>query len=499
MDRKHRAPALFVTAFWALLPWAARAQADPAAPTQGDVEARVEELENKLTRQERKIEEQERKISELEEAKEAEFAQDEDEYSSKEMLNVYGFFDIKYIKGIWDEDSPYNLYFPAHGSFMMTNINLYFASHMADTLDALIELRLSYLPLGAVNDNYVTEAYSETGVSLGSAGEWMRINTAVRDPGTSVEFQQGGISIERVHLTWAPRDYFKILVGRYLTPYGIWNIDHGSPVILTVVTPYMQTRELMPLAQTGFQIFGRFFPAPRVFLDYAVTLSNGRGAMDSVMDLDENKGIGLKLKMSYESRKLTAALGGYGFYGKGTESTFHTHLILDSEGTMSESADEPLTYREEISNQYSELMVSADLLLEFDFGLRLQSEFIFRRFEVESPRAFYSRETLFAGASILTDHLFQSSNTGHGYYILVGWELPFAALRPVKITPYFMWEDTRGYDTFPYVNFKLITAGLNVKPSPFVTLKLEYLAGLPESDVYGEPMQVIQAQVAVSF
>ena len=525
MPRTLHAMTLLAVLFSALLPVAARAQATaaPAAPAaaptpvpaQGDVSARVSDLERKLAEQAQTIAElkaasdaSKAEVGELKDAvatastdqDEAAFAQGGEEYSSKEPLSVYGFFDLRYLQGLWDKDSAFNLYFPSHGSFMMTNINLYFASQMTDTLEALVELRLSFMPQGWVGDNYVAEAYTATGVPLGTAGEWLRLDTTMRDPGTTAEFQQGGLTLERVHLTWAPVDWFKILAGRFLTPYGIWNVDHGSPVILTVVTPYMQLRELVPLAQTGLQVFGRFYPRNDLFLDYAVTLSNGRGALDSVMDLDDNKGVGLKLKLSYEGDKATAALGAYGYYGKYSDTQFHSHVILDpATGTMDDDVDKPLTYHEKVTNGYGEGVVSTDLLLEL-FGVRVQSEFIWRRIDVDHPRQLYSREMLFSGASILADHLFQASYTGWGYYVLLAYELPIAnLLHGVRITPYAMWEDTRGYDTFPYVNFKLVTGGLNVKPSPYVTLKLEYMAAIPQSEVYGETLHAIQAQIAVSF
>ena len=74
-------------------------------------------------------------------------------------------------------------------------------------------------------------------------------------------------------------------------------------------------REFIPSAQTGVQLFGRFFPYENTYLDYALTASNNRGPAESVYDLSDNKAFGLRLKGSYEGKDLSTSLGGYLYYG----------------------------------------------------------------------------------------------------------------------------------------------------------------------------------------
>lgn len=484
-------------------------------PPPSDEGGRIAELETALADQEKAIAElkaasdaSKAELAALQEKldqmsateEEASLLDEAAEYATEEGLDLYGFLDFKYLKTLWKNDSAYSLYLPSHGSFMMTNLNLYLANRVSDTVDTLVEVRLSYLPLGQVNDTYVTEAQTVDGVPLGSSGEWERADTSVRDPGTTFRFQQGGLTIERAHATWSPRDWFKVLAGRYLTPYGIWNVDHGSPVLLGVQPPYMQIREMVPLAQTGLQLFGRFFAGYDAYVDYAVTLSNGRGPVDELVDLDENKGLGLGLKATHDGTDLTVTLGGYAYYGQYTDSHFSTLVVVDpTTGTLDDDAEEPLTYREEIIEQYDELVLSSDVLVQFS-GVRLQSELVWRRADYDSVAARARRETLFSGASLVNDHLFQASNTGFGYYVLLAYELPIPTeVVPVRFTPYFMWEDTEANDTTPYLNMKLMVAGLNAKPLPELTLKAEYVEAIPESDLYGGNMRAVQGQVAVTF
>jgi hypothetical protein len=507
--------AAFAAAVLSLLaPFSAAAQQGTAAPQEppgGDVSARLDAMQKKLDAQaaalaalEEEKKATDEKVAALEGQVSGLAAADADaafaeagtgEYETDKLLDVYGFFDFKFLKGLWKDDSPYAFYLPSDATFMMTNVNLYFASHMTESLDALIELRLSFLPIGQVRE---TETVIVTPNGTMSTGQYLREETSSVDPGTTMQFEQGGLTLERVHLTWAPVDWFKATAGRFLTPYGIWNVDHGSPVILAVTTPYMQLRRMMPSAQTGLMFAGRFFPRYDLFFEYAVTLSNGRGPMDEVMDLDENKAVGVKLKLSYEGEKITAALGSYGYVGRYSDVERHAVLYLDEEMRVDDSVKRPFLAERVDKANAMEYAVSADALLEL-YGVRLQSELMWTRTDYDTVPIREADFALFKGAPAGTP-LFYASNIGIGYYVLAAWELPLEKwIRPVRITPYVMWEDTKYDDTQPMFNFRTVTGGLNVKPSPFVTLKVEYMHGFPATDMWGDPLRIVEAQLAVSF
>ncbi|MCP4677825.1 MAG: hypothetical protein GY854_20365, partial [Deltaproteobacteria bacterium] len=313
-------------------------------PTSGEATARneqsksLEALERRLNQQEHEIEalkeSHKKEINTLTERLDAEeeaeldiLSEDVGEFDP--VLSVYGFFDLSLYRYIIFEDNPIYGIIPDKLSFVLSNLNLYFASQMTESISALVELRFTFMPHGSDSDLINFE----------------RVDTTVMEPHSSNEFQLGGVVIERVHLTWQPLDAFGITAGRFLTPFGIWNVDHGSPVLLPVQPPYMITREYIPLAQTGVQVHGRFFPSDSFFIDYAVTASNGRGPTETAYDLEDDKAIGLKLKLTYYGKKVTVALGGYGYYGRTTDVTKEMDLS-DPDVVFAIDVDTTSEYRE---------------------------------------------------------------------------------------------------------------------------------------------------------
>jgi hypothetical protein len=510
VDRRAMAAALCAATL--LLSGAALCQEEAAAAGSvepgADIAAKLAEMEARLESQQAEIEAQREQIRALQEegAAGGEEATTEESLELEgasvetgDLLDVYGFFDLGFYKAFLEEDSSYNMFLNDASTFVITNLNLYLASQMTESLGALVELRFSFLPTGQEETTGQVIHVGDTEIQV---AEYQRLDTTVWDSSTVMEFRQGGLSIERVHLTYEPLDWLGFLAGRFLTPYGIWNVDHGSPVILTARTPYMLTRRMVPSAQTGVQVYGRFYPRYDLFFDYAITLSNGRGPMDEVMDLDDNKAVGLRMRLSYEGDDVNIAAGGYGYLGSYTDITKTAHLMMttDANGDMvlDESADQPMSVQVERDWAFMEYAVSADLLMEF-WGVGLQSEFVWHYVDVEVPGVRATETNLFTGApaDLL---LYTPSSVGYGVYSLLYWRLPLDRwIRPVKLTPYVMYEYNSADDTTPYTNFQFLLAGLNVKPSPFVTFKGEYFRAIPESEFYGDDLQGIYFQMAVTF
>lgn len=306
---------------------------------------RIDALEKKEADAQGEVEELKGQLEEMKE--EQEMAQLEaldtgEDYATEKKMQVYGFFDTTFVKNFFRKNSPFDLYFPNKSSFMMSSVNLYFKSQMTQTLSAMVETKLIYFPHGW-EESYPTVVVMNnddgTQTTVLTDGVYGRTDTQVRDQNTLGYTRYGGIAIERAHLTYKPFDWLGIMAGRYLTPYGIWNVDHGTPVLLSIRVPYLQTRESVPLSQMGVQVFGRFYPGPDLFFDYAFTVSNGRGPIDTIMDLDENKGLGLRLRLSYEGKNLTVSAGAYGYMGEYTDSQKEIFVQVDPNLHLDESAD----------------------------------------------------------------------------------------------------------------------------------------------------------------
>ncbi len=472
-------------------------EAQPESTTAQDereaMRARIESLERQIEKIENEGEtetsREEIKVLAREEAlaavEERELTTGLEEYDVDEVsFRVYGFYDVTFVKNFFNKDHGYNYVLSGASTFMISNINLYFDSQLSENLSSLLELRFSFLPLGSEEHVYV-----EVDGTRIPDYEYERVDTRVYDPYTSENYELNGVAVERVHLTYSPRQWFNVTVGRYLTPFGIWNVDHASTVYVPATIPYFHVREMVPIAQTGLQVFGRVFPSERFFIDYAVTLSNGRGPIESVVDLDENKGVGLRLKLNYEGDAVRFSLGGYGYYGEYTD--LHKTVSID---TAAPTVDTLLT----TTSNYDELDVSGDFLLEL-FGVRAQVEYVYRYVIQNKAEMMGSIETIGATNSILGTY-FIPSYTGWGIFAILSYELPLEKwIYPVRISPFVLYDGASPEDFMQLQDVQKVGAGFNIKFSRNVVTKVAGRAYLPDSDMFGGKFFTLLAQLAVSF
>jgi hypothetical protein len=449
------------------MPTVVLAQSEENENPVDDQAKRIDELEEKIQKIDKKFQQEVDELKEKNDQLEEDIMMQDAGDTTNDMMKISGFFDLTFIKMFVPDDLLMKNVLPDTSSFIMQSLNLYFNSQISDTLEAMVELRLSFLPLGErLTDN--------------SSGTVSYQDTTVHDPLTNAEFQLGGLAIERVHLTWQPVDFFGIVAGRFLTPYGIWNVDHGSPVLIPVRVPYIQVQNLVPLKQTGLQIFGRFFPARRLYFDYAFTVSNGRGPVESLLDLDENKGLGLRLKLSYEGEKFEAALGGYGYWGE------YTAAISNLESV------DPVSFGKTITENYTEYVGALDLRFQF-FGVLLQGEYV-RTLTKYSERPL---KNLWSGGQG-----YQADFVNNTSYVLLAYKLPLDRwLGTMSISPYLMWESMDTDDSEDNPPIQMFNGGINFKPSQAVVLKVEG-AYMYADEVYGDGTTgfgIISAQMAVSF
>lgn len=424
-----------------------------------------------------------------------EFSLEEEFDDKKRFFRIFGFFDVTFKRYFFNDDDSANLWVQKDSSFIISNLNLYFQSQISRSLSVVSEIKFSFLPFG---QEYSFEAEingADAGTKYEVVGAPGKEGHFYRDQVSTQQYNTGGIYIERVYLDYTPLDWLKIKAGRFLSPYGIWNIEHGSPVVTMVRVPYMQIRTMMPLAQTGLQIYGRFYPTYELFLDYALTISNGRERF-SFHDMDDKKAFGARLHMSYEGDKVMVSGGGYLYYGNYTK--LRKRVLVDTESKN-------FTVKQIDEGVRNELVLATDLMLKF-YGVKLQGEFIWRRDEVVVPRPLtYEDQLLLAGdltGEMTGDYIyFDPSNTGTDYYILLSYTLPLQRyIGQFLITPYVFYEDSNFMDSKPFLNMKMIVGGINLQPHPNVVLKLE------SSYMYSEDKRQcnggcknIAVQLAVSF
>ena len=272
--------------------------------------------------------------------------QETDVTAEKRSIDFYGFADFAYYQPL-----QRNTFFPPE-SFAVGHLNFYVGSDLGDDWRWLSEVRLMYLPHGSVasSERFLTSP--------------VRADTNVTDyTEQDRPVRWGGINIERV---WVERRFHPLLnlrFGNFLTPYGIWNVDHGASVVIPTYRPYAIGEELFPQRQTGIEAYGTWTEGTTQ-LGYHLTLSNGRGPIDTYQDLDGNRAIGGRLFWRQDLPLGTLTLGVSGYKGTYTEAHNEVRVV-----------DGDLGIHHPIDAQYRELSIATDLKWEW-LGLLLQGEVI---------------------------------------------------------------------------------------------------------------------------
>jgi len=379
-------------------------------------------------------------------------------------FDIYGFADFSYVQYLIPNDSPWRLLYNNKGAFSVGNLNVYFDSQITETIRSLAEIRFTYLPHGSVTE-------------LGPP--------SVRTPNYSSDYTRserdviiGGIRIERAWLQWAPHQLLKIKAGQWLTPYGIWNVDHGTPTIISVSRPFMVDEQLLPESQSGILAEGRLDLADDIALEYAAGISNGRGPIDVYFDYDANRGLSGRLKLLFtQLGELQVGVSGY--TGKYTNA--QTNIDLD--GTTLKSVDT-------ISLQYKEMAIAADVRWQYG-GFLFQSEFALndRKYSDEG------RETSYLPNSLAPD------SRRWGVYAVSGYRFDWFGVMPYAIGEFSPVPNTSIYELPREV--VLVGGGLNIRPIAQVVFKLGYdQAIFPEQrpTTFDEhTVRRLQAQVAWAF
>jgi hypothetical protein len=378
-------------------------------------------------------------------------------------LNLYGFTDFTFSKTIAAGSVGYPV-----SSFAVGNFNLYMGSELGDNWRTLAEVRFTYLPDGTVP---TAQAFSPTPPPP--------TDTSVpdyTDLGRPVKW--GGVIIERVYVERTFLSWLTVRGGHFLTPYGIWNVDHGSPVIIGVRRPFIIGENFFPRSQTGLEAFGGGLLGS-VEVGYHLTLSNGRGPTDTYRDMDSNKAIGWRLWARRNSLDLgTLTVGVSGYRGKFTAA--NQTFVVDAKGD--------LTTGLQPTQQYDELSLAADLKWERG-GALFQSEIVMndRAYTNAAPRPPAFAFTGPAG--------FIPDNRRWGVYGLTGYRFAFLGIMPWIGAEYYNLGQQQS-------DAAAIWGGLNVRPTPRVVLKLQFTRSFFLESLDGlnfKGVSLADVQVAWSF
>jgi hypothetical protein len=329
-----------------------------------------------------------------------------------DKLQIYGFADVGWSWWLWKTESPF---LADSREFAFGNLNIYFAKNLTPKWRAMAEVRFLFTPNGTQNaDGSYTSATDN-------------------DPGNfDRPIQWGGVSIERGYVEYDVHELLTVRAGRFLTPYGIWNIDHGSPAIITAFRPYVIGEQYFPERQTGLDVYGQKYLG-EFRVGYHVTASNGRSDTDAFEDRNTDMAFGGRLEVELPLAG-TIKVGG-SIYG-GRASFLPPNVVTPGV-------------------EFDELSYGVDA--QFDLGgFHAQAELIGReRDYVEGRGSVDPAGRVTEGRDI-------------GGYGLVG----YRTQRFWNVMPYAFVERNSPLDTSVYVHLTATNLGLNFRPSPALVLKV---------------------------
>lgn len=349
---------------------------------------------------------------------------------------------------------------PARSTFFVGNLNIYLSKQLTETLSTMIEVRFGFLPNGSTTTGFGfgerenTTAYDYT--DFGRATRW------------------GSIIIQRVYVEWKPDALFGVRGGQFLSPFGVWNVDHGSPVLIPIRRPWSIGVGWIPERQTGLELFGRARLSAENVVGYHLTLSNGKGPISEYADLDANKAIGGRLYWEFQ-RWGSLRLGVSGYYGRYTDSTFEPQISPMLDG---------VTATEKVASQYDALTWAFDLT--WDLGnLHVQSEWLYNQ-QAYTKRGRAPRASQ-AGTIVPSDVI------SWGGYGLIGYRFSWFG-----VMPFVLIEPVRGDQAYNRADVVAYQFGLNIRPVDMLVLKAVY-EHVEQSSKLLDPIDLFMAQVAWAF
>lgn len=355
-----------------------------------------------------------------------------------DKLQIYGFVDFSWTTQRFETKA-----IPPADAFSVGSVNLYLRKNLSPRWRTLTEVRFLFAPNG----------------SLDETGQGYQI-TAVSD---QANFERpitwGGISIERAHAEYDLARWLTVRAGHFLTPYGIWNTDHGSPTIIGTFRPYIVGEQFFPEHQTGIELFGKK-SFDEYSLEYHATVSNGRSPFEATRDLDRRPALGGRLVLATPWLG-SMQLGASAYRG------------LAWEGSSAAS-----------SSQYEEVALGADV--SWDHGaLHVQGEVLFQQRRYR------------AGARAARGIGFAPDGEASGAYALLGYR--FSTLWDVM--PFAIYEIYRPYDvTIVGQAVTGLNAGLNFRPIPTLVLKAQgALVKFGDKGLLGGSGKVLSLQAAWVF
>lgn len=282
---------------------------------------------------------------------------------SEKKFNFYGFADMSITKYFPKEESMVRSVYRMDEKtyFNLNHINLYGSFQPNKNLRFLTELSFQDKPVYDAPLNgviYKMPPFLDTVFAEPALAPKNKVQKGI------VMYEWGSFSVERALFSVFLNRYFNLSFGKFITPAGIWNVDHGSPVIMTIDQPSQYSyAEIYPKSQLGIMEEGTAFIGD-ADLSYSVYLSSGRDDQPIYKPNDLSVGGQLRFGLPVLD-ELRIGLSGY----TGRVNTRLRSMIMDYEG---------IEYIDDILFLYRENIIGGDIRLSIN-PLTIQAEVNYSR------------------------------------------------------------------------------------------------------------------------
>jgi len=445
---------------------AADPQAAPA-PADGELAAQVRALSETVQRQQQQLETLE--VAGEQAAMSSLIDDDASEALLEERpVHLYGFMDFGFDKFFFPDDESADIFGLLRdtdaATFVFGNLNLYISSQPLPQWRNLIELRFTLAPHGE---------------EIELLGGYSRTDTVAFDyasPSTQTQMQLGGVVIERAWSQWTFDSRLEVRWGYFLNPFGIWNVDHGSPVLISLMVPTFVASRMIPSQLLGLQVHGSFAFGDYE-LGYRAHVSNGRTLLN--VDQSDGKALGSRLFLAHD--------GSYGRVVIGTSN--HFGRVVDKSKSVDLGGGDVLIWEPVVD--YDEMLLAGDIAVDFH-DVFFRSEAVFRWVVYEGTL----REPIQAFGG---DNTFLPNRLEYNAYGLLGYRLwdfePYASIEVQQKSfslPRWAGEyrntQSNTAAVFPSVGF-------NYRFTPYTQFKLQ----LALIQLYDEDLEVKDWEVPVLF
>lgn len=317
--------------------------------------------------------------------------------------------------------------------------------------------------------NHIADSILQTiqaGIAAGTHQAVQGINGMGALSKPSASSKDHGITLPRVQIDLLFQDEINVRVGKFITPSGIWNVDHGSPAILTINQPYETNYfQIFPVSQTGAQLFGHTSAGDHD-LSYAGWLTTGRAGTGIANEADyaaepknlDDWAVGAHLQSDL------AYLDGIRVGG-----TFHTGTHRGTQYWFSPAVTTTTGGSDLAGSEFTQVDTTYDREICYGLDTKLQ----WKGFILQAE--WNHRKVL----NLMAD---QAETNINAEYVLVGRRFPLN--KSFEVTPYVFFETIswKGatnnpvfqLDDFPTNGFATYLGGLNFGIYGNVRLKLEY-------------------------